>query len=286
MFDAVKISPSINCKGQLLSLEQPIVMGILNITPDSFYDGGRYQHVDNALKQCETMLDEGAAIIDIGAMSSRQGAEISNPDEETVKVEKLLIELFKRFPQAIISVDTLHSKVAKVALETGASMINDISAGRFDDQMSKVVAQYKAPFIAMHMQQLPRNMQDAPQYNNVLTEVLDFFIERLHFLRQKGIADIIIDPGFGFGKTVEHNYMLFNNLHLFTEIGCPVLTGISRKSMIWKVLQTSPSKALNGSTALHFAALLSGSKLLRVHDVKEAVECIKLFDAYNSVGKQ
>lgn len=274
---------TINCRGRLLSLENPVVMGVLNLTSDSFFDGGRYATEAAALNRVERMLSEGAAIIDIGGMSSRPGAEIISEEEELQRVMPHLESILFRFPEALISIDTVWAKVAGEAVNAGAAMINDISAGKIDPEMYRTAAQTGAPYVLMHMQGTPRDMQRTPVYEDVVRETLDFFITEIGKLRVAGVKDIILDPGFGFGKTVEHNYRLLNNLHVFQIPGLPVLTGLSRKSMICKVLKVNPDEALNGTTALHMVALQQGSRILRVHDVREAVEVIKLWQQLEKV---
>lgn len=271
---------TINCRGQLISLSTPKVMGILNLTPDSFFDGGKFNAVDNALHQTEKMLREGATFIDVGGMSSRPGAEIISEEEELQRVVPVVQQMVERFPDVLISVDTIRARVAKEAVAAGAAIVNDISAGRFDEAMLSTVAALRAPFIAMHMQGLPATMQQNPEYENVVTEVTDFFAERINACHAAGIKDVIPDPGFGFGKTVEHNYALLRNLSYFQHLKCPVLVGISRKSMITKVLNIKAADALNGTTALNTMALMNGAHILRVHDVKEAMEVVKLMEAY------
>jgi len=272
---------TINCRGKLIDLSSPKVMGILNITPDSFHDGGQYAETAKALKQVEKMLAQGADIIDVGGMSSRPGAEIISEHEELKRIMPVVKGIVENMPEAIISVDTLRAGVAKAVLQAGAHIINDISAGRFDDAMINTVAGFKAPYIIMHMQGLPADMQVAPKYNDIITEVYDFFTERITACRNAGIMDTIIDPGFGFGKSVEHNYNLLRNLKYFGNLQFPILAGVSRKSMICKVLNVNPDKALNGTTAVNMLALLNEAKILRVHDVKEAKEAIKIFEAFN-----
>ncbi len=268
---------TLNCKGQLLSLEKPIVMGILNVTPDSFYDGGQYTANSAILQQAEKMLTAGAKIIDIGGMSSRPGAEIIETEEELRRVIPAIEAIIKLFPDTIISIDTIRSAVAKAAVEAGASMINDISAGKLDDNFYQTVADLNVPYILMHMLGKPKNMQDKPAYEDISLTVLDFFIKEVGKLRELGIKDIILDPGFGFGKTIDHNYQLLNNMHTFQILDLPILAGISRKSMIHKFLAITPQRALNGTTALNMIALQQGAKILRVHDVQEAVETVKLY---------
>ncbi len=274
MFEGVK---SLNCQGTLLSLDRPLTMGILNVTPDSFYDGGRY-HSDNIiLSQVQKMLEEGASLIDVGGMSSRPGAEIISVEEEIRRVIPVVKLIKKHFSEAIISVDTVRSEVAKHSITEGAALINDISAGRFDPKMYETISKLDVPYILMHMQNKPADMQVNPQYESLLTEILDFFIEEVGKLRSLGVKDIILDPGFGFGKSLEHNYNLLKNLHIFQILDLPVLAGISRKSMIYRLLDSTPQHALNGTSALHMVALQQGAKMLRVHDVKPAMEVIRLF---------
>ena len=268
---------TLNCRGKLLSLEQPVVMGILNVTPDSFYDGGKYTRKDAILHQAEAMLAEGASIIDVGGMSSRPGAEIISVEEELKRVIPAIESLLRRFPDTIFSVDTVQSRVAREAVAAGAAIVNDISAGRFDEQMYEVTGKLGVPYILMHMQGAPENMQQQPVYEDVVREVLDFFIAEVGKLRQAGVKDIILDPGFGFGKAVAHNYRLLREMHVFRILDYPLLAGLSRKSMINKVLGVSPAGALNGTTALHMVALQQGARILRVHDVLPAVETIKLW---------
>lgn len=268
---------TLNCKGQLLSLEEPIVMGVLNVTPDSFYDGGQYTANSSILQQVEKMLTAGAKIIDIGGMSSRPGAEIIETEAELKRVVPAITAIINTFPNVIISVDTIRSKVAKAAVEAGASIINDISAGKLDKDFYQTVANLEVPYILMHMLGKPKNMQEKPQYEDIALTVLDFFIKEVGKLRELGVKDIILDPGFGFGKTIDHNYQLLNKMHAFQILDLPILAGISRKSMIYKFLKTTPQGALNGTTALNMVALQQGAKILRVHDVQEAVETINLF---------
>ena len=272
---------ALNIKRKLIDLTSPKVMGILNFTPDSFFDGGKLSTELEVLAQAEKMLSDGASILDIGGMSSRPGAEIITEEEELKRVLPYLKSLVSQFPAAIISIDTIRAKVADECLQAGAHIINDISAARFDNEMIAVAVKHKAPVILMHMQGLPADMQKQPQYNNVVTEVMDFFAERVNACRQAGVTDIILDPGFGFGKTVEHNYALLRNLKYFSQLNLPVLAAVSRKSMITKPLGIKPADALNGTTAANMIALMNGAKLLRAHDVKEAVECVKIFEQLN-----
>ncbi|MEQ1745002.1 MAG: dihydropteroate synthase [Saprospiraceae bacterium] len=272
---------SINCNGHILDLSPPVVMGILNVTPDSFFDGGRLATTDTLLRQAEKMLTEGAALLDIGGASSRPGAEEVNESEEMHRVLPAIEAVHSRFPETMLSVDTWRASVAKSALGAGAAIVNDISGGRWDAEMHAAVAAHGCPYVLMHAQGTPRTMQVAPVYEDVVQEVLDFFIAEVGRLRMLGVRDIVLDPGFGFGKTVEHNYALLKNLHVFSIVlGLPVLAGISRKSMICQVLGVNPEKALNGTTALHVVALQQGARILRVHDVREAVEVVRLFEKF------
>jgi len=266
----------------ILSLDKPIVMGILNITSDSFYDGGKFRSESEYLKQTERMLTEGASIIDIGAVSTRPGAVEIPENKELEKLIFTIKSILKRFPQAIISIDTYRSNIADAVLNEGAKIINDISGGTFDNNMFKLVAKWKVPYIMMHIKGTPKTMQYNPEYTNLILEIKDFFIHQINKLEEIGITNnIILDPGFGFGKTIEHNFEILQNLKTFTELGFPVMAGISRKSMIHKTLEINPVEALNGTTALNTMALLNGASILRVHDVQEAIEAIKLVEKYN-----
>lgn len=273
---------TLNCNGQLLSLHQPIVMGIINATPDSFYEGSRISGVDEALHRAEQQLEEGAAILDIGGMSSRPGAQVITVEEELSRIVPIISSIKKKFPEAIISVDTVHAEVARAGVMEGAGLINDISAGRIDAGLYERVAELGVPYVLMHMQGRPENMQLAPSYDNILEEVLNFLTLEVGKLRQLGIKDIIIDPGFGFGKTIEDNYRILKSLHVFQVLGLPILSGLSRKSMIYKLLEIEAGEALNGTSALHMVALQQGSSILRTHDVKAANEVIKLWSQLES----
>ncbi len=266
----------INCRGKLIDLTTPKIMGILNVTPDSFFDGGSYSDEKTVVTQVERMLFEGADFIDVGAYSSKPHANFVSEDEEAKRLLPVLTWIQKHFPDCLFSVDTFRSEVAKHALDKGAAMINDISAGLMDDKMMQVVAHYQVPYIMMHMRGTPQTMTSLTQYGDLMKEVVFYFSERIQAARKVGINDILIDPGFGFAKTVEQNFEMLKNLALFAPFEWPILVGVSRKSMIYKTLQTTPEEALNGTTTLHTAALLKGAKILRVHDVKEAVECVKL----------
>lgn len=271
---------TINCRGQLLILHPPVVMGILNITPDSFYRHSRLQREDEWLQRAAQMLEEGAAILDIGGQSTRPGSKSIGPTEEMERVLPAITAIHKAFPEAVISVDTYHHAVAKAAVEAGASLVNDISAGNLDPEMISTVASLQVPYIAMHMKGTPATMQQWAQYDDPVTEVLDYFVDIVQACKNAGIRDIIIDPGFGFAKNPKQNFALLKNLEVLHALELPLLVGVSRKSMIWKTLGTSPEESLNGSTVLHTLALQKGAHILRVHDVKEAVEVAKLYMAY------
>ena len=267
---------TINCKGKLIDFSTPRVMGILNITPDSFFDGGEYTNESDIIDQVSNMLTEGATFIDVGAYSSRPGASHVTEAEELKRILPVIELLMKEFPEINILVDTFRSNVAKQTIERGAAMINDISGGTLDAQMFQTIAQLQVPYIVMHMLGTPQNMQQNPQYDNVTKELISFFAEQLFQLHQLKVNDVIIDVGFGFGKTIEHNYELLKNLALFQTLDAPILAGISRKSMLYKPLDISPKTALNATTAANTVALLNGANILRVHDVKEAQEAIKI----------
>ena len=282
MFSTADKVYNLRLKGCLKVIDQPLVMGILNVTESSFFDGGRYHQTDAAVNRALQMLKEGADIIDIGGMSSKPGSTISEADKELSKVLPVVKSILDHRADAIISIDTVHAKVADACLQAGAVIINDISGGTFDENMLTVVAEHRAPYVVMHMQGLPADMQDSPQYNDVVAEIIDFFNTRLEACYKAGIADVILDPGIGFGKTIEHNFSLLKHLSDFSIIGLPVLIGISRKSLIWKTLHTSAEMALNGTTALNMHALMNGAQVLRVHDVAEARECVTLFQSLKS----
>ena len=269
---------TIECNSKLLDLSTPAIMGILNLTDDSFYDGGQHNSIKKALLQTEKMLDDGAKIIDIGAYSSRPKAKHISHDEEWQRLEKTLQIINKEFPQAILSVDTFRSEIAWRSVDNGADIINDISAGNLDLEMFDIVADLNVPYIMMHMQGTPQTMQDNPHYNCIEKEVVNYFLNKVKTLQQKGLSKIIIDPGFGFGKTLEHNYQLLNNLEELHTLELPLLVGVSRKSMVYKVLETDAKNSLNGTTAIHTLCLSKGASILRVHDVKEAIECVKLIN--------
>lgn len=273
---------TINCNGKLISLIKPKVMGILNVTPDSFFDGGKYKDNASILQQVEKMLSNGATFIDIGAYSTRPGALEVNEHIELERIVPIATLILKEFPEALLSIDTFRSNVAKECVSRGASIINDISAGLQDKEMLNTVAKLNVPYIMMHMKGTPQNMQQQTDYNDVFKELLSFFSERLSTAKSLGIKDIIIDPGFGFAKNLKQNYELLRQLEMMSFIEHPLLAGISRKSMIYKVLETTPDYALNGTTALHMVCLQKGAKILRAHDVKEAMECVKLYEQLNA----
>ncbi|WP_461534172.1 dihydropteroate synthase [Sinomicrobium sp.] len=273
---------TINCKGKLIDLSSPKVMGILNITPDSFFDGGRYQRESAILKQTEKMLYEGAHFIDIGAYSSRPGADHVSEEEEKQRIVPVVSSVLKHFPNTLISVDTFRASVARICVQEGAAIVNDIASGNLDPEMFATVADLRVPYIMMHMKGTPQNMQQNPQYDNVAKEVLYYFSEKISKAREAGIDDIIIDPGFGFAKTLKHNYELLNQMELLHQTGLPVLVGVSRKSMIYRLLDISPDEALSGTTVVNTIALLKGIGILRVHDVKEAVQSIEIVTQLNA----
>jgi dihydropteroate synthase len=270
---------TINCKGRLCPLHRPVVMGILNVTPDSFYDGGRHFVVEAAISQALRMYEEGATILDVGGMSSRPGAEELPVAEEIRRVIPVIQAISERIPEAIISVDTVQPEVARLAVEAGASIVNDISAGRMVPGMYETVAALDVPYVLMHMKGTPKTMQKEAVYENVVEAVLEFLLDEVGKLKSLGIKDIIIDPGFGFGKTIAHNFQLLQYLHTLKILPYPILAGISRKSMIYRTLGITPEEALNGTTALNMVALQQGASILRVHDVRQAVETIKIFEA-------
>jgi len=272
---------SINCNRTLIDLTSPKVMGILNITPDSFFDGGKYKNETEIISQVEKMLAEGATFIDVGAYSSRPGAKHISEQEELERILPVVKTLVKEFPEILISIDTFRGNIAEKCIESGACIINDISAGSIDPTLFKTIAKLQVPYIIMHMQGTPQNMQANPTYKNIVTDILNFFSKKIFELRALGVNDIIADVGFGFGKTIEQNYSLLNNLALFQNLEIPLLTGVSRKSMLYKPLELTPEKALNATTVANTIAVLNGTAILRVHDVKEAVETIKIIELLN-----
>ena len=273
---------NINCKGKLIDLSTPKVMGILNVTPDSFFDGGKYKDEIGVLNQVETMLNHQATFIDIGGYSSRPNAADVGETEELNRVIPVIELILKHFPETLISIDTFRSNVVKQSIEAGAALVNDISAGQLDSNMLATVGKLSVPYIMMHMKGNPKTMQQQTQYDDLTKDIIAYFAERIAAAHQEKINDIIIDPGFGFSKTLDQNFQLLNQLELLQLIDQPILAGISRKSMIYKTLNSTSKEALNGTTALHMVAIQKGAKLLRVHDVKEAMECITLFNQLKS----
>ena len=267
---------TINCKGNLIDLSTPKVMGIINLTPDSFYDGGKLTSEKEILLKAEQMLKEGATFLDLGAYSSRPGAQFVSEKEEIDRVLPVIKILLNEFPETLLSIDTFRSNVADESISAGASLINDISAGKLDDHMFKIIAQHQVPYVMMHMRGTPELMMKNTDYIDLTKEVLYYFSERIAKARSFGINDLIADPGFGFSKTLDQNYELFNDLELFRNLNVPLLLGISRKSMIQKKIKTTAANSLNGTTALHAIAIQKGASILRVHDVKEAFETINL----------
>jgi dihydropteroate synthase len=269
---------TINCKGNLIDLSTPKVMGVLNITPDSFFDGGKYKNEEAILRQVEKMLKEGATFIDVGAYSSRPGADHVSEEKELSRIMPVMGLLLKEFPQIIISVDTFRSRIAKEAIQHGAAIINDISGGNMDANMFNTVSELQVPYILMHMLGTPQNMQQNPVYKDVTKEIISFFAAQIFKLHQLKVNDVLIDVGFGFGKTIAHNFEILKNLELFKSLDAPILAGVSRKSMLYKTLDISAQEALNATTSANTIALLNGANILRVHDVKEAIEAIKIVE--------
>ena len=273
---------TINCKGQLVDLSTPKVMGILNVTPNSFFDGGKYKNESEMLSKVGKMLSEGATFIDVGAYSSKPSAEFVSEEEELQRIVPIINLILEYYPETLISIDTFRSDVAKVCIENGAAIINDISAGNLDDNMLETIAKYNVPYIMMHMRGTPQTMQAMTSYENIVKEILFYFSERIAQARSHGINDLIVDPGFGFAKTLEQNYEVLQKMELFEILELPLLAGVSRKSMIYKTLHSTAEEALNGTTFLNAIALTKGAKILRVHDVKEAMECVTLFNKINN----
>ena len=267
---------TINCKGQIIDLSTPKIMGILNITPNSFYDGGKYSLENNAIAQVEKMVKEGATFIDIGAYSSKPNAELVSEEEELNRIIPVVKTLIKEFPEALLSIDTFRSTVAQECINNGAALSSDISAGSLDEKMMEVIASNNVPYIMMHLRGTPQTMQDQTNYEHIINEILTYFSDKVNKARSLGINDLIIDPGFGFAKTTDQNYEILSNLEQFKMLELPILAGVSRKSMIYKTLDTSPEEALNGTTVLNTIAITKGATIIRVHDVKEAMECVKL----------
>ncbi len=277
------LANSINCGNKLISLEHPIAMGILNTTPDSFYDGGKFNEEIAFIKRFEQMLNEGAMIIDIGGASSRPGATTLTTQEEITRTIPFIKSAIKQFPDAVISIDTYNSEVAKEAVYAGAQIINDISGGTLDNNMFDTVAALKVPYILMHMKGSPENMKELAVYDNMMVEIYQYFQSKITALHDRGIKDIILDPGFGFAKNIEQNFVLLKNLNIFKNLHLPLLAGLSRKSMIYKSLGITAEESLNGTTALNMISLMNGASILRVHDVKEAVQTIQLHNKYNGL---
>jgi len=272
---------SLNCKGRLVHLSPSVVMGILNITPDSFFDGGKFTEESSILEKVRKLVIDGAQIIDVGAASSRPGASLVTEQEEERRLLPAVKLISKEFPNMILSIDTWRSGIARKAIDNGAHIINDISAGAFDSNMFKTLAELKVPYIMMHLQGNIETMHQIVDYKNLMADLIHYFQEKILLLRAMGVHDIIIDPGFGFSKSLNDNYSILKDLHQLHILNCPILVGVSRKSMINKVLHTDPSQALNGTSILNTIALMSGVEILRVHDVKEAKECILLVNALN-----
>lgn len=271
----LKTKKQVNLNGRLMDTAHPKVMGILNLTPDSFFDGGRFSTLDSALRRVETMVEEGADIIDVGGYSTRPGASDINIDEELARVLPVVKEITKRF-NIPVSIDTFRAEVARRCVEEGAAMVNDVSGGNLDANMWDTVAEMKVPYVLMHMRGTPQTMVNLTNYKELVSEIIDFFQKTLKKLNSKGIKDVIIDPGIGFAKTIDQNYVILNNLHYFKVLESVILVGLSRKTMIWKTLNIEPGDALNGTTALNAIALYNGAGILRVHDVKAAKETIDL----------
>jgi dihydropteroate synthase len=275
---------TLNCKGKLLVLDKPLIMGILNITPDSFYEGHIEKSLEEMISMAKKMIGDGADIIDIGGQSTKPGSGRISAAEELKRVLPVIQAINERSPGTVISIDTYYSEVAIASVQAGASIVNDISAGSMDDQMIPAVASLQVPYIAMHMKGTPETMQQEPHYEDVVKEVLDFFIRKIGECEKAGIHDVIIDPGFGFGKTIQHNFQLLKNLALFKMLSKPVLAGLSRKATVYKTLHTSPAEALNGTTCVNSIAVLNGAGILRVHDVREAKEVVTLLSAYQDAS--
>jgi dihydropteroate synthase len=271
---------TLNCKGKILVIDDPIVMGIINITPDSFYTGSRSNAIDEILVRAESMITDGATILDIGGQSTRPLSEQISDEEELLRVLPAIEAIHRNFPDQLISIDTFYSKVANEAVHSGASIINDISAGAMDHDLIKTIAELNVPYVLMHMLGKPHNMQQNPEYDNVVLNVFDFLNFKIPELIQAGIHDIIVDVGFGFGKTAQHNFQLLRGLSYFKQLNKVLMVGLSRKATIYKTLGITPEEALNGTTVMHTIALLNGAKILRVHDVKEAVQAVRLFKEY------
>jgi dihydropteroate synthase len=272
---------NINCKGKLIDISSPKVMGVLNLTPDSFYDGNKFDNEKKILNQVEKMLNDGATFIDIGAYSSRPGATHISEDQEKSRIIGTVELLITEFPDANLSIDTFRSSIADECLNAGASIINDITASEYDSEILKIAHKHNAPYVMMHMKGMPQDMMKQNKYDNLIKDIIYYFSKKIEAARTAKVNDIIIDPGFGFSKNIDQNYDLLKNLALLKSLDLPILVGLSRKSMIYKLLKTTPELALNGTTSLNTIALLNGAKILRVHDVKEAMECIKITNQFN-----
>ena len=272
---------NINCKGKLIDISSPKVMGVLNLTPDSFYDGNKFDNEKKILNQVEKMLNDGATFIDIGAYSSRPGATHISEDQEKSRIIGTVELLITEFPDANLSIDTFRSSIADECLNAGASIINDITASEYDSEILKIAHKHNAPYVMMHMKGMPQDMMKQNKYDNLIKDIIYYFSKKIEAARTAKVNDIIIDPGFGFSKNIDQNYDLLKNLGLLKSLDSPILVGLSRKSMIYKLLKTTPELALNGTTSLNTIALLNGAKILRVHDVKEAMECIKITNQFN-----
>ena len=275
---------TLNCNGRIIALEKPVVMGIINITPDSFYEGSRFRVLEEVISQAQKMVNEGAAFLDIGGQSTRPGSPRVDLTEELRRVVPVVAELSESFPNVVISIDTYQSAVALEAVAAGAGMVNDISGGSLDPEMIETVARLHVPYVCMHIKGTPETMHLNPSYDHVTKEVLDYFIQKCEACRNAGIHDVILDPGFGFGKNAMHNFQLLNDLSVFRMLGKPLLAGLSRKSTVYKTLGTTAEAALNGTTVMNTLCLLNGADILRVHDVKEAVEAVKLVAAYREAA--
>jgi dihydropteroate synthase len=272
---------NINCKGKLIDISSPKVMGVLNLTPDSFYDGNKFDNEKKILNQVEKMLNDGATFIDIGAYSSRPGATHISEDQEKSRIIGTVELLITEFPDANLSIDTFRSSIADECLNAGASIINDITASEYDSEILKIAHKHNAPYVMMHMKGMPQDMMKQNKYDNLIKDIIYYFSKKIEAARTAKVNDIIIDPGFGFSKNIDQNYDILKNLGLLKSLDSPILVGLSRKSMIYKLLKTTPELALNGTTSLNTIALLNGAKILRVHDVKEAMECIKITNQFN-----
>ena len=272
---------NINCKGKLIDISSPKVMGVLNLTPDSFYDGNKFDNEKKILNQVEKMLNDGATFIDIGAYSSRPGATHISEDQEKSRIIGTVELLITEFPDANLSIDTFRSSIADECLNAGASIINDITASKYDSEILKIAHKHNAPYVMMHLKGMPQDMMKQNKYDNLIKDIIYYFSKKIEAARTAKVNDIIIDPGFGFSKNIDQNYDILKNLGLLKSLDSPILVGLSRKSMIYKLLKTTPELALNGTTSLNTIALLNGAKILRVHDVKEAMECIKITNQFN-----